>query len=138
VKPLLVGEAPNASGYAGPGRLAEYGLDFVNLIDRFPGRAPTNPLACRFPMQQAIPKATELHAVRPIHQPFVLLGTRVASAFGYARDEYEWLRWFSVHGRRVAVCPHPSGLNRWWNLPSNRYEADRFFKQIVARELNRD
>jgi uracil-DNA glycosylase len=55
----------------------------------------------------------------------ILLGTRVARAFGMKPS---WLRWAGG----IAVVPHPSGRNRWWNHKKNRRAAKRFFKELYT------
>ncbi len=37
----------------------------------------------------------------------------------------------------VAVIPHPSGLNRWWNDPENRAAAGRFVRQTIQEVLTK-
>jgi hypothetical protein len=51
----------------------------------------------------------------------VLLGRRVAAAFGLASAPY--LEWTEARGRTWVVMPHPSGVNRWWNDEENRLLA---------------
>jgi len=73
---------------------------------------------------------------RSIHPdaPVVLLGQRVSEAFGFPGcDVLEWS--LPVHGtlqgRNVAVVPHPSGLNRWWNDLGNQVGARRFLRELM-------
>lgn len=55
----------------------------------------------------------------------ILLGQRVADAF-----DFHWplLNWVEIGGVTVAIVPHPSGLNRWWNEAENRSQARRFLR----------
>ena len=61
--------------------------------------------------------------------PLVLLGARVAAAFGFAFEPFTILnplgRDALVHGGgfRFAIIPHPSGLSRFWNEPHSYARA---------------
>lgn len=46
-----------------------------------------------------------------------------------ARRLYPWED--HPEGFRVAVIPHPSGVNHWWNEPANR----RRFRRFVEEEM---
>jgi len=37
---------------------------------------------------------------------------------------------------QVAVIPHPSGVNHFWNKASNRKEARRFLRDVTSYEKN--
>lgn len=73
----------------------------------------------------------------------VLAGKRVASAFGIDPRQVSYFAthqvcWRSSSGglihdfRQVIVIPHPSGRCRWWNDPSNRRVAGRWFRELAA------
>lgn len=55
----------------------------------------------------------------------MLLGRRVSSSFGL---DGEYLSWELVRPWATLFCvvPHPSGMNRWWNTPENRFRAGVF------------
>lgn len=56
----------------------------------------------------------------------VFLGYQVAACFGLNAD-HELLTWYVLPGgEEVAIFPHPSGKNRWWNDPQNVAEAKGF------------
>lgn len=55
----------------------------------------------------------------------VFLGKAVAAAFGVRANS---LRWVEHRGMTVAVLPHPSGVNTWWNNPDNRAAASAFMR----------
>lgn len=58
----------------------------------------------------------------------LLLGRRVSTALGGNQD---WMKW-SVTGEFVsASIPHPSGLSRWWNDPTNSSSAKEFLSNIL-------
>jgi uracil-DNA glycosylase len=145
-KPLVVGQAPSRSHPAGapafsgkgssarrleisagvpPGTLLEH-FDTVNLIDFYPGKVGKGD---RFEREVA-ERSAALLVVR--RWPVVLLaGKNVARAFGVRADYFRWAA--LVNGGRVAVIPHPSGVNRWWNCPRNRAKAARFLRAVLAR-----
>lgn len=133
---LLVGEAPGRR----PGRTLS-GLDRrlaslawaprVNLLDRYPGSAGKG---ARFPIAPARGAAERLLYAVP-EADLLLVGGRVASAFGLRRFEYDWLEFFEREGRSFAVVPHPSGIVRWWNEPENRRAAELFADEVARLEL---
>lgn len=71
----------------------------------------------------------------------ILLGRRVAAAFSLAHLDV--LRWYGpattrLAARSLAIVPHPSGRNRWWNDPANRIQAERFLRTALReREWSR-
>ena len=60
----------------------------------------------------------------------VLLGRRVERAF-LGPTSLPYLSWTDLQGVRWATCPHPSGINRWWNEPANRSKAEEFWNAAV-------
>ena len=54
----------------------------------------------------------------------IYLGKRVSAAFRFDEDFFVWRR-------SQVVCPHPSGLNRWWNEPANVQSAAAFWKLLL-------
>jgi len=70
----------------------------------------------------------------------VLLGRNVARCF-YTKEWLEpafldWLPYATETGHRlkVAVCPHPSGINHWWNSPDNVKRAKFFWEDLTHME----
>lgn len=58
----------------------------------------------------------------------ILLGARVAHAFG--KDDLELMAWdfdAEIDGW-VARLPHPSGRSHWWNDPRNVAQAEEFMR----------
>jgi uracil-DNA glycosylase len=140
---LIVGEAPNRRGqgkranttFTG-GRLAQLGAREIartNLLKEWPGPSGKG---SAFPLELARPAAERLLRRVPRRVHLVLIGTRVAAAFGLPRARYEYLEWRRHRERWVAVCPHPSGVNLWWNDADNRDLAAEFFRQIVDGNLD--
>lgn len=142
MRTLIVGEAPNRSGRGGPiaGRcgekLASYAglsldeflrtFDRVNVLTKYPGPAPSNGAA--FPSKRARQRATDLRRRFFRGRRVVLLGRRAASAFGVKADYFDQV---NVFGAEVVVVPHPSGINRWYNKPSNVAKMRRFMRQLA-------
>lgn len=58
----------------------------------------------------------------------ILLGSRVAEAFGVAGRQR--LAWHPFGFASIALIPHPSGRNRWWNDPLNVLAASRFLTNL--------
>jgi len=131
--PRLVGEAPNASGQVFweatyfRGRIPR--LPGKNLLSEFPGRQSKG---CAFPIGPAREAARRYKRGTPKSVPLVLLGRRVSRAFGLSGTA-PILEWIEHEGRAVMVFPHPSGINQWWNDPSNRKRADRVSLQLATK-----
>lgn len=134
MKPLLIGEAPRA-GYpktgtsssrvalllgVDPGSL----LDFIAWRNLFTEPQEGSGKGDAFPMERARERASKF---RMRTDTVVFLGRRVAAAFGVKSKYFEWTK---VRGKRAAVFPHPSGINRWWNDADNVDEARRFIRGI--------
>ena len=140
---MIIGQAPGQKGNGEPlagkaGRrlaaLCGLSLDAylarfrrVNLLPTFPGKAGKGdafPLPAAREAARALLPALEGRRV-------VLLGGRVAAAFGLHRAPL--LVWQPFHGAWVAVAPHPSGLNRFWNDPRNVRRAQQFWRTFAAQ-----
>lgn len=142
----IVGEAPSRSsdprrpfcgasgerlaklaGLGGYGELAA-AARLVNVLPRWPGSGNAGEKGSRFPIARAkrAARRVDLGGVA------IFAGRRVARAFGISDLEcFEWrltsdLRW-------VAIIPHPSGCNRFWNYPKNRALAARFLEAAIPR-----
>lgn len=153
MKPLIIGQAPGPNtdpavplgGRCGD-RLADLcGLELkdffllferVNLIQKFPGKLTKGDA---FPLDEARKGAIDVLIMSHVHErKIVLLGDNVAKAFGFNPSTLPTLQ---MHRRPafpfagVATCPHPSGVNRWWNEPDNVKRARRFWRRIAADAL---
>lgn len=116
----------------------EVDVVFQNVLQKWPGRGYAGEKGSRFPMKQARKRASgvELHPVT------ILAGRRVAKAFGL--DDVPYFSWVKCVGVRadktlfgpfaVAVIPHPSGTNRFWNYEHNRILGREFL--LAARRLS--
>lgn len=141
-RPYVYGEAPGPSEGAplsgvrkSLGKLTRRSYDemaeiftWVNLLESWPGYGPSG--GSLFPARDARAAALEQEEMFERHFPGnwprrIYLGRRVARAF---RFDAEWLVWKDDQ----AVCPHPSGLNRWWNSSDNRERARAFWEEAIA------
>lgn len=99
-----------------------------NLLSTYPGAAGKGDgfVACG-----RARRAVQRLRSRLRRRPVVLCGRHVARAF--RADHLDWLEWARVDGLRVAVLPHPSGVNMWWNDPGNRADARTFLDELPRR-----
>jgi hypothetical protein len=93
-----------------------------NVLRRWPGK---NGKGDHFPMRLAKTNARRL-ALGFVGRRVILLGRSVAKAFGL---NVGYLKWVNI-GFDVAVVPHPSGVNRWWNEARNKAAARRFMEDV--------
>lgn len=110
----------------------------VNLLYKFPGRHKRDD---KFPLAHARLAA---RAMKPLlaGRDVVLVGRNVATAFELEADFFDWVEW-PVRRRcvvtrdpgtcRVAVVPHPSGRNHWYNKPENRELARAFWEDHLKK-----
>jgi uracil-DNA glycosylase len=142
MKPLIIGEAPGPNGDpAKPldGRPAQRLLECMqatsageeftrtlgalfeirNLLDE-PAARPEGSKGTDWNEDAARLAALKLVVLVERGQPTVLLGKRVAKAWGKQTDYWDWSP-NSV--RPVVVIPHPSGIVRLWNDPVTRVRA---------------
>jgi len=138
---LVVGEAPSRwmaeNGVTEPLVLARKDLaalagvsmvewkelfECVNVLDKWPGKQGKGDA---FPPGEAALAAAKMCPKLKEHDKIVLLGRRVEAAFGFGEGP-----WFTWRGN-VAVSPHPSLINRWWNEQANRIAAARFWGGLV-------
>lgn len=143
MKPLLVGEAPGprtngqpfgqdgASGrrlarLAGVADLAEV-FECVNLLDQWPGASGK---ASAFPLAEAMRAAARILGSHPPEQLVVCAGLRVWAAFDLPGTAPVSL--LERDGRRYALIPHPSGVNRWWNQPGAEEQVATWLRATVG------
>ena len=147
-KILLVGQAPSRTGVnplealtptSSSGKLMnlmgltedEYMTSFqrVNLIDEYPG-----PLASgkgdKFPLRQARDKAKRiLQQMSEYH--ILCIGKRVGQCFNLDQC-FVWedrIQCYPLTRNRIAMIPHTSGLNRFYNDPRNLDRAKAFLRE---------
>lgn len=84
-------------------------LRWINVLSAFPGKSGKGD---RFPLAEARQCAAKI-CLEPVT---LLAGSNVARAFQLSPALFTWN---DVQGCRVAVVPHPSGINRWWNDPAH-------------------
>jgi len=98
----------------------------LNVFDTWPGKSGKGDA---FPLQAAREIVDDL-LPRLQGRPVILLGGNVSAAFQYNHGPFEW------HWHRfmwIARCPHPSGVNRWWNDSRNVAQAQRFWRSLFRR-----
>lgn len=110
---------------------ADYARAFerVNLIDRWSGK---NGKGDAFPISAARLKAAKVLAAVRSGTRIVVLGRAVARAFDVGLEQAPLMRWTKINGVEIAVLPHPSGVNLWYNDARNRVCARRFMRSILA------
>jgi len=120
---LIVGESPNVRGKAAyetkAGKrlrtlLGNVEYPWVNLFEERPER---------WSAARAREEASSVLLVDSEMAPtlFVLLGRRVATAFG--KGDKEFLSLDRAFTDWWYIFPHPSGRSRWWNDPRNELAA---------------
>ncbi len=150
MKPLLLGEAPGASGRTDDplggrtarrlttlaGWPAEEGADphraalirrfeLRNLLDEPPGQQSRK--GARFPLAEAREAAKGLDLRG---RTVVVLGKRLARALGLQGVDY--FEWIEALGAHVVVIPHPSGVNRALNDPETRRVTGAILRAAAA------
>lgn len=142
---ILIGEAPSCSsdpwqplsGASGK-RLAKWlGKDpakvfcLANLLDRWPGKGRKGSAWPASAARKRVKEVARVMAGHGLPRRLVLVGGRVASAFGFRRMEpLKWRR-ARLGGRsvEVALLPHPSGTNMWYSDKANERAAARFLRR---------
>lgn len=110
-------------------------FDRTNVLHTFPGRHKRDDA---FPLGKARVAAA---AMIPLlgGREVVMVGRNVATVFGLElQDFHTWSEYGSMFGGkydarfRVAVVPHTSGRNRWYNNPDNLSIARSFWRDYLA------
>ena len=141
---LLVGESnpygadPDFALYPSPEGSAGWRL-CVDILGMQRSRylatfARVNLCAGRWSIREARARAADLRATAG---NIVLLGSKVAAAFGYAFDPFSFRVEVAavyplVVPRQVAILPHPSGRCRLWNEPDAVANARRAVAMVCA------
>ena len=95
---------------------------WVNVLPTFPGARPGG---------DAFPRVLARQAAQdfPLMATTLLLGQQVARAFSLPPCYFLWQ---NFRGCRVAVVPHPSGRNRYWNDPARVAHAAAFLRTALG------
>jgi hypothetical protein len=112
-----------------PETLAERGWMFRNLLDYYPGPNDDGS-GDLFPMWEARRAAALERLAWQADDRILLMGRRVAAAFRAELPYFEWTRLIES-GVDVAVFPHPSGRNRYWNSGERADAARAFLREMV-------
>lgn len=105
-------------------------FECINVLDRWPGKEGKGDA---FPLELAAPRAARIVVCEQSRERIILLGTRVARAFGV--PSMPFFLWFPTIGHHCAIAPHPSKVSRWWNDIDNRLQAKAFWKGLVQSEV---
>ena len=146
MKPLIIGEGP--SKYGDPSRpiggrigrrlAALSGVDSatfaqqfskMNLLDTWPGQSGKG---SKFDAARARESAQRSGRRLRRGRIVILLGKRVAEAFGIEPVYFDRQ---SLRDADAFVVPHPSGVNRWYNVSSNRRKMRAFMMRVAERSL---
>lgn len=108
-------------------------FDVEYLLPDYRGRSSEDG-AYSWPVAEGRERAQAIAAAsRELQRPgLVLLGQKVAEAFGIAAPE--WYRWLDRDGLQIATTPHPSRGSRVWNDPAQRTVARRWWRALCDRE----
>jgi uracil-DNA glycosylase len=101
----------------------------ANLLSDWHGK---NGKGDKFPFEPAMKAAEAILNDWQAFDKLLLLGANVAAAFGLKK--LELFKWHTVRGKLLAVIPHPSGINRWYNSEANRKKAQEFLRQTLTEE----
>ena len=149
--PLLIGQAPGPNTdpalplfpvpwTSAGGRLVQFmgitrghylmAFDRINLLQTFPGKHKRDD---KFPMRDAKIAA---RAIRPLLEDrvVILIGRNVAEAFELKIEFHEWVPVLPFC-KTLAVVPHPSGRNHWYNSQENKLTARSFWQQVVTQHV---
>lgn len=138
MKPLLVGEQNPYGGdpyyalYPAPEGCSGHRLcclilgmrreDYLRVFDR------VNLCDGPWSMRQARKQANELRTRRG---PLILLGSKVATAFGYKFTPFATDCDFDDPRATTIILPHPSGINRLWNRADSVSRARTLVAGVV-------
>lgn len=137
---IMIGEAPGLITAYDEGplegkigrRLAEYaGLTLEEYRDRTERHNLFDSPIEKWPREEAALNAGLIWSSL-IGRRTILLGRRVADAFGLTNMKELRSVTLDDRGTEVAIVPHPSGRNIWWNEAGNRAEARRFLREAFG------
>ena len=114
-------------------------FDRMNLLPYFPGKCKRDD---KFPMTPAKLAAT---VIKPLlsGRVVIMVGRNVAQAFQLEADFHDWVDWpvkrhCTVQREpgvaRVAIVPHPSGRNHWYNKDENMAESAAFWADFFDED----
>jgi uracil-DNA glycosylase len=103
----------------------------VNLNAKYPGK---NKKGDQFDKVEGVETAEKLKAELLKFSPslILLMGRKVEKCWGFKRPN-PYLQWIEWEHHRVAIFPHPSGVNMWYNDPLNRTKATLFLRRCLER-----
>ena len=142
-KPLIIGEQPSKNGNPEQpleGRIGhrmaewmgityEQYLDFFVRVNLLPQRIEYSGKGTDFNVKLARRSAKQIEETFTPGRIVVICGKRAASAFGIVKTDY--FEWFALNHAKAVIVPHPSGVNRWFNDPSNEMKMMAFCRVLV-------
>lgn len=146
MKPVLLGQGPSRTGASGEpfrGRSGQRLADLAGLtLDEFLDRVEAANLLTEFHGKQRNGKGDlfprrraerAAKALLPLLRGRLILaaGKEVAAALGASPTYFEERIMGSC---LIVTIPHPSGVNRWWNLAENRRRAERELRRLLGRK----
>jgi hypothetical protein len=136
---LIIGEAPSNDGAPLEGQVGATIAEYAGIsIEEYLARTERHNL---FPQPiliwhdgQARQNAIDIWPSL-IGRTTLLLGRNVTLAFGLHPPDLSLTWKHPNEDVEIAMLPHPSGRNRWWNDPENRSAARRFLHQTFGIQL---
>lgn len=132
---VIVGQAPAIAPGRTSARVKElFGIEeeelkqraeWINLIDEYPGKDGKGDA---FDLALAAEKAATLDFT---NKRAIFLGQNVAMAFGLT-SKIDYMRWYDMHGGRIAMIPHPSPINFYYNDVHAKMKVSQFCKTVLA------
>lgn len=142
VEVILLGQAPSAtsdpgeafSGKSGA-RLAELcGLTHADFLKAFTRRNVADAYAGKQArgngdrvFNRALPDDFPAPGAGKL---FIAVGAVAAQALG-VKEAARHFQFYFINERIIVTVPHPSGVNRWWNEPTNVVKARKFWRWLA-------
>ena len=101
-------------------------LERHNVLDFYPGAMPSG--GDHFPRGMA-KQAAGFLAEELIGKSVLLVGAATALSFGFGKD-HQPFTWYCSKANNMAFIPHLSGINRWWNDPSNSETGTQWLYEV--------
>lgn len=101
-------------------------LERHNVLDFYPGAMPGG--GDHFPRGMAKTAAAKL-SEQLFGKHVLLVGATTALSFGFGKHREPFI-WYASKANVMAFIPHLSGVNRWWNDPSNAVEGTQWLYEV--------
>jgi len=138
MKIVLIGEAPSRAASADEALLGRVGRkiaqlsgltleEYLTTYERL--NLLPNPISWYVNPRIALRLEAQIMMESLRGKTCILLGAKVAHAFNFSSQPLVWQRRFSL---RVAVVPHPSGRNRFYNDKNSAERVRAFLTELCA------